>query len=210
VAFAVRTEGHLWGLRADRAFPSASVVKAMLLVAYLREPGVRQRPLRVGERALLGPMIRRSDNVAATIVRNRIGNAALVRLARASAMTRFAPAPSWGASQITARDQTRFFLRLDRLIPARHRAYGLALLGSVVPEQRWGVGRVAPAGWSLYFKGGWGAGTGAVEHQVALLRRGDQRVAVAVLSLGSGSHEISRATLKGTFARALAGLAQAP
>jgi hypothetical protein len=30
----------------------------------------------------------------------------------------------------------------------------------VIPSQRWGVGRVRPRGWSIYFKGGWGAGTG--------------------------------------------------
>src|ERR1700755_2673840 len=29
VAFAVRTEARFWGFRADRAYPSASVVKAM-------------------------------------------------------------------------------------------------------------------------------------------------------------------------------------
>ena len=40
---------------------------------------------RRSERALLTPMIRRSDNDAATAIRARIGNGALVRLgARAS------------------------------------------------------------------------------------------------------------------------------
>src|SRR6476659_5595326 len=60
IAFAVRTEDRLWGRRVDRQFPSASVLKAMLLVAYLRHVGAR--PLRESERALLTPMIRRSDN----------------------------------------------------------------------------------------------------------------------------------------------------
>ena len=36
-AFAVRTGDRAWGYRARRAFPSASVLKAMLLVAYLRQ-----------------------------------------------------------------------------------------------------------------------------------------------------------------------------
>jgi beta-lactamase class A len=36
VAFAVRSETGFTGVRADRAFPSASVLKAMLLVAYAR------------------------------------------------------------------------------------------------------------------------------------------------------------------------------
>src|SRR3954453_15817607 len=184
VAFAVRTESRLWGSHVDQRFRSASVLKAMLLVAYLRH--ARDRPLRASERALLTPMIRRSDNFAATAIRNRIGDAALVRLARATGMTRFRPGGAiWGDSQITARDQTRFFLRIDACVPRRHRAYGLRLLRTGVPSQRWGVGRaprlpavpsqprglgrVTPAGWTLYFKGGWGFGTGRVDHQVALL-----------------------------------------
>jgi hypothetical protein len=79
-----------------------------------------------------------------------------------------------------------------------------------VPSQRWGVGRVTPAGWTLHFKGGWGAGTGAVDHQVALLRRGDQRVAVAVMTTGNPSHAYGTRTLEGVFRRVLRGLADAP
>ena len=119
-------------------------------------------------------MIRRSDNVAATRVRDIVGNAAVVRLARRAGMTRFAVDPVWGLSLITARDQTRFFLRIERLAArSRHRAYALRLLRTIVPSQRWGMGQVIPDGWTLYFKGGWGSGTGAVDHQVGLLRRGD-------------------------------------
>src|SRR4051794_21814039 len=69
IAFAVRTEHGLWGIGLDRRFPSASVVKAMLLVAYLRQSSVRHRDLRPTDRALLDPMIQRSDNIAATRVR---------------------------------------------------------------------------------------------------------------------------------------------
>jgi beta-lactamase class A len=206
IAFAVRTEEHLWGAHADERFPSASVLKAMLLVAYLRH--VRGRALHAGERALLTPMIRRSDNFAATTIRNRIGDAALVRLARATGMTRFRPGGAvWGNSQITARDQTRFFLRIDAFLPPRHRAYGLRLLRTVVPSQRWGVGRVKLPGWTVYFKGGWGSGTGRVDNQVALLERGEERVSVAVLTVADGTHAAGKETLRGLFARLLRGLA---
>jgi len=99
VAFAVRTEARFWGFREDRVYPSASVLKAMLLAAYLRH--ARARPLRRDERALLAPMIRRSDNTAATRIRDRLGNAALVRLARAAHMTRFRPAAVWGPTAPT-------------------------------------------------------------------------------------------------------------
>jgi beta-lactamase class A len=207
ISFAVRTEGHLYGIDVRRTVPSASVLKAMLLVAYLREPVVRGRPLRKADRDLLAPMIRWSDNLAATRVRDIVGNDALVRLARKVGMRAFAPAPIWGLSRIDAADQTLFFLHIDRYLPSRHRAYALKLLSSIVPAQRWGIAQVRPRGWALYFKGGWGSGSGAVDHQVALLRRGTQRVSVAILTTSSPSHAYGKATLEGIAARLLRGLA---
>jgi hypothetical protein len=53
IAFAVRTSTRSWGWHATRTFPSASVLKAMLLVAYLDRPSVRSRPLGPADRALL-------------------------------------------------------------------------------------------------------------------------------------------------------------
>jgi hypothetical protein len=124
-------------------------------------------------------------------------------------MTRFAIADVWGLSRITARDQSKFFLHIERLLPARHRAYALKLLRTIVPSQRWGIAQVIPDGWTLYFKGGWGSGTGAVDHQVGLLARGDDRVAIAVLTVSNPSHAYGKATLEGVSKRLLAGLAQA-
>jgi beta-lactamase class A len=202
VAFAVRTEDGFWGVREDRVFPSASVLKAMLLVAYTQD--ARDRPLRRDERALLAPMVRRSDNAATNIIFTRVGTARLERFARAAGMTRFrAASPIWGNSRITARDQTRFFLHIDALLPPRHRAYGLRLLRTIVSSQRWGIGRLDLPDWRVYFKGGWGAGTGAVDHQVALLRRGDERIAIAVLTANNGSHAAGKQTLEGVFRRLL-------
>ena len=59
VAFAVRTPRTFEGVNQDRAFNSASVLKAMLLVAYTRSASGRS--LRADEKRLLDPMIRRSD-----------------------------------------------------------------------------------------------------------------------------------------------------
>ena len=63
-----------------------------------------------------------------------------------------------------------------------------------------------PRGWALYFKGGWGAGTGAVDHQVALLRRGHRRLSLAILTVGSPSHAYGTETLEGVARRLLRGL----
>jgi hypothetical protein len=207
ISFHVRTERGRWSLDADRTVPSASVIKAMLMVAYLDRPGVRNRALAAADRALLDPMIRRSDNIAATRVRDIVGDAALHRLARRAHMTRFSTDAVWGLSRITARDQTRLWLRLESFLPTRHRAYAMGLLATVVPKQRWGFGRLAyPNGWELFFKGGWGSGTGLVEHQVALLRRGEERVAIAILTTGSPSHAYGKHTLRGVATRLLRGL----
>jgi beta-lactamase family protein len=204
ITFAVRTDERLLGRGLDTQVPSASVFKAMLLVTYLRQAGGRE--LTGADKSLLAPMIQRSDNVAATRVRDIVGNRAIVRLARRAGMTRFAIAQVWGLSQITARDQTQFFLHIDALVPRAHRAYAMRLLRTITPSQRWGMGRVIPDGWRLYFKGGWGSGTGAVDHQVGLLRRGPYRVAVAILTVGDGTHAYGKATLKGVARRLFQGL----
>ena len=207
IAFHVRTPTREWGWRATRTFPSASVLKAMLMDAYLNRPGVRGRALRASDRALLSPMIRRSDNAAASRIMVMVGTRGLRRVARRAGMTRFTPVgPVWGNSRVTPSDQTRYFLRIRSLLPERHRAYGMKLLASVVPSQRWGIGRVSLPGWRLYFKGGWGSGTGAVDHQVALLERDDASVSVAVMTLSQGTHAYGKETLRGIFKRLLRGL----
>src|SRR5437660_7869969 len=144
----------------------------MLLVAYLDMQSVRGRDLNGGDYSLLDPMIEFSDNNAASTVLGIVGPGRLDGVARMAGMTQFSVQSPWGLSHITASDQTKFFLHIDSFIASRHVAYALHLLASITPSQRWGIGEVKPRGWALYFKGGWGSGTGAVDHQVALLQRG--------------------------------------
>jgi Beta-lactamase enzyme family len=207
IAFAVRTPTRSWHWHADGGFPSASVLKAMLLVAYLNKGHVRSRPLSASEHALLSPMIRRSENGPASRLMGIVGVNGLRRLARRVGMRRFVPvAGLWGTSRVTANDQARFFQRIDRFLPRRHRTYAMRLLRTVVPWQRWGIAKVRPPGWRLFFKGGWGSGTGGVENQVALLKNGHQRVSVAILTVNNGSHAYGKATLRGIAKRLLRGL----
>lgn len=207
VSFAVRTERRVYGHQRLRSVPSASVLKAMLLVTYLNHRSVRQRALTKRDRGLITPMIRWSDNSSASAIRNFVGSRGLRRLARRVGMKRFVPvAHPWGHSLVNAADQTRFFLTIDRFVVKRHRRTAMRLLASVVRSQRWGVGRVKPRGWELYFKGGWGSGSGAVDHQVALLKKGPYRVSVAVMTTSNGSHAYGKQTLRGVFRRLLSGL----
>lgn len=98
-------------------------------------------------------------------------------------------------------------LRLPQLLPDRHRAYALDVLTRIVPEQRWGIGQLDLPGWQVHFKGGWGSGTGSVDHQVVRLQREDgTAVAVALMTTSSPSHTYATDTLEAVFAQLLATL----
>jgi Beta-lactamase enzyme family len=205
-SFAVVDERRrVHGRGADVPYSSASLVKAMLLVAYLRD--VRNRKLRRSERELLAPMIRVSDNDAATAVYERVGPDGLVRLAQRAGMRGFVPNPVWGGCQLTARDQASLFSRIRRLVPRLHRRYALGLLRGIVSYQRWGVPQGAPRGWRLYFKGGWFQDDeGWRVHQAARLERGGRHLSIAVLTRGNPSLEYGAATIAGVTSRLLHGV----
>jgi len=207
VAFAVRSGGHVWGRRLDRVAPSASTLKLILLATELRRVG--DRPVPRADRRLLGPMIRASANGPASELVVRLGRRRIEHVARLGGMRHFHLAAPWGLSTVTARDLTRFALRFESLVPARHRAYAMRLWRTIVPAQRWGIFRVSPRGWTVHAKGGWGSGTGWADHQVVLLTRGKERVAAAVLTMSDGTHAYGKATLRGMFRRLLRGLAAA-
>jgi hypothetical protein len=199
----VDEQGRLWGYHQWRVAPSASVLKPMLMVAYLNLAWVRHRRLRPSDRDLLAPMIRWSDNVTATRVLGIVGEWRLNALAERARMEHFRLRSPWGLTEITAGDQARFFYRINRYVPPRHRAYARWLLSHIVASQRWGIPPEAPEGWTVYFKGGWASGTGRVTHQVAALRRERTRIALAVLTEWNPSHVYGTRTIRGVARRIL-------
>jgi Beta-lactamase enzyme family len=205
VAFAVIDQrGRYYGYRAASTAPAASVFKVMLLASFLRMRDGRGLSRR--DKALLAPMIRRSDSVAATEVRDLVGRRRIERLARVAGMRDFDYRWVWGESRTSPRDQVRFMDHLMSYIPRAHRAYARYLLSHVIRPQRWGIGRVVPVGWTPYLKGGWGSGSGRVDHQVALLRRGPHRIALALFTQFDPDHAYGKQTLRGLAARLLGGL----
>jgi hypothetical protein len=175
------------------------MTKAMLLVAALRHAA--DRPLTRREDERLRPMIVRSSNQAARKVYRAHGDAALARVAAAARMTRFQPVGALFEARITAADQARLFLRIDRLVPQRHRAYARELLAGITPGQRWGLPPVAePRGFHVLFKGGWRK---RLTHQAALLERDGRRIALAVLTRDEPTTAYGAATLAGVAARVL-------
>jgi Beta-lactamase enzyme family len=205
IAFAVIDQrGHEYDYRAATTAPAASVFKVMLLASFLR---MRDgRGLSARDRGLLAPMIRRSDSVAATEVRDLVGRRRIERLARVVGMRDFRYRWVWGESRTSPRDQVSFMDHLMSYIPKDRRPYARYLLSHVIGPQRWGIGRVVPRGWTLYLKGGWGSGSGRVDHQVALLRRGRQRIALALFTQFDPDHAYGKGTLRGLAARLLRGL----
>jgi hypothetical protein len=204
VSFAVVDEqGRLRGAHLDRVHNSASVVKVMFMVALLREPDVRDDALSASEKHLLGPMIKRSDNQAATAIYTRVGEGALHELARDAGMRHFTTQPLWGLTTITAGEQARFLYRLERFIPRRHRGYALHLLTRIVASQRWGIPPVAPRGWKLHFKGGWSGAPSWRVNQVMLVRDPPRRFSLAILTREQPSFGYGQETIEGVAQRLL-------
>jgi len=175
------------------------MTKAMLMVAVLR--GAASRPLTRREQQLLGPMVTRSSNKAGREVYKHVGDLGLSAVASAARMRHFLPVGALFEARITAADQARFFLRIDRLVPKRHRDYARALLAGIIGPQRWGIAPVAARRhFTAFFKAGWRKG---LVHQAALLERGGRRIALAVLTSGEPTVAYGRVTLAGIAARIL-------
>jgi hypothetical protein len=203
-AFAViDTHGGVWGLRVHERFISASVVKAMLLVAFLQRLDHLHQELDDASRALLFPMIHASDNDTASAVQAIVGNAALLSLAGQARMTDFGVSADWIYTQISAADQARFFYLQDSLTPPRFRAYARYLLSTIEPDQSWGVPAVARPHWRVFFKGGWLPRSIGLVNQVARLERPGGTFAVAVLTDGDPSMPYGEETIAGVAARLL-------
>jgi beta-lactamase class A len=205
VGFAVVDEGgQLHGHNAGTHFESASVVKVMLMVAYLRE--TRNRKVDDHDRNLLAPMIKHSANGPASQIYLKVGPGALQKLARDAGMKGFSTGPTWGSSRIAPGSQARFLYELERYIPKRHTGYALRLMADIVDRQRWGIPPAVPQGWHIHFKGGWAPeSAGGKINQVALLTNGDRRLSLAVLTRSNPSAGYGHATIRGVAERLLHG-----
>ena len=209
ISFAVvDTGGGSYHYRGRRRYASASVIKALYLVAYLRKVDTEGRDLSSSERALLGPMIRVSDNDAADSVYGLLGSARVERVARAARMRFFDGIPAhWASGEIAALDQARLFARLEKLVPRRFQGYARWLLRTIVPWQSWGIPAVArPHRYRVLFKTGRRTSPslrGVIVHQVARLERRGRVFTLAVLTDRQPSDAHGIATIRGIARRLL-------
>jgi zinc D-Ala-D-Ala dipeptidase len=197
----VDSAGRLRGHALHRRYSSGSIVKVMLLVAYLRKLGGRMPP--PADQELLHTMIVLSGNKVASIVQRKVGTAALWKVARDAGMRAFSVSGSWGSSLISAADQARFFRRFDRMIPAGTRDYARELMSSIDTRQRWGFPRPAlDLGFEAFFKIGWrGTAAGRLVHAAGMFEREGERVSVVVLTDGNPSHDFGTDTIRGAAER---------
>jgi hypothetical protein len=203
-AFAlVDDDGRLAGRDMHRRFSSASVVKAMMLVAYLQMLARQDRALDGASRGLLYPMIHSSDNLAASSVLAAVGQPALDEVAREAGMQDYERASGWWAlTQVSAADLARFFFNQDALIPRRFDWYARQLLSTIAPGQSWGIPAIARPQFRVYFKGGWLPEEGVV-NQAGRLERPRITFAMAVLSARDPSIAYGEPTIGGVTARLL-------
>ena len=192
VGFAVVAAGGqvLAQENATMQVPGASITKAMLLVAYLHQ--LAGAPLGPVASAHLQAMIEQSSNPDGSWVYAHLGAHAVQHVAAAAGMTRFRldvsdPSYTLGQSLVTALDQARLFAKIDQLLPARYRQYGIGLLQSISAGDRWGILNAgvgvgaSKAGWKPEPGAGW------VVNQAGQVQVQGQSAGLAVVSEGSAS-----------------------
>jgi hypothetical protein len=195
----VDSRGALHGYRATRRFYSASMVKAMLLVSYLRG----HRHVTPAMRGVLARMIEHSDNAAADVVYGIVGRRGLASLSRLSGMHRFRPNGGWITTLVTAADMARFFRDMHDYIPRRHVRFADTLLADIIPAQSWGVPAAArPLHYRVHFKGGW-LGAWVLASQSARLQRRSVRLGLAVFTDGNPGPYYGKETIRGVTVRLL-------
>lgn len=204
-AFAVVDDrGRLKGYRLHSRFHSASVVKSMLLVAYLRKLAHEHRSLDRSSQELLYPMIHSSDNNAASAVLALVGEQALDRVARDAHMRDYEPGGgTWGFTEVSAADLARFFFHQDALIPRRFDDYARWLLSTIEASESWGIPAVARPEFRVYFKGGWLPEVEGLVNQVGRLERPGIKFSLAVLSTHDPSMSYGERTIEGVTRRLL-------
>ncbi len=176
----VDTNGEdVGGLDEHRAFQTASLAKAILLVASLRDDPTPD----AAAQATLTKMITESDNGAAYAIYDRVGARGMRGVAKAAGMEDYKQGSDWIDTRVSASDAARFFYDIESLVPADARGLARRLLSGITPMQRWGIPAAAgPEGWETYFKGGWLGLDNKLMVQAAWLEKGKKKWALAVMS----------------------------
>ncbi|WP_068403401.1 FG-GAP-like repeat-containing protein, partial [Kribbia dieselivorans] len=167
---------------------TASIVKVELMAGVMLKAQDSGRALTAWEKSQIVPMIRSSDNNAATALFNYLGGRA--GLDRVSARlglfsTRAEAAGHWGLTTTSASDQTRLiehFAKATGQLTSTNRTYGRTQMLNVTSSQDWGVSAGPPAG-TVALKNGWlPRSTGYHANSIGLSTYSSPDYAIAVLT----------------------------
>ncbi|MFA4964789.1 MAG: serine hydrolase, partial [Thermoleophilia bacterium] len=190
----VDSNGELHGLRAHRTYQAASLAKAILLAACLREHPKPDPALD----ATATTMIEESDNASANTIFGVVGARGMKAVAALAGMDDYEQGTSWLDARVSAADQARFFYGYLEYVPKARRGFARELLSGITRMQRWGIPAAAgPEGWTVYFKGGWLGLDNHLMNQAAWLDKGGRHWALAVLSDENPSRSYGWDTQKG-------------
>ncbi|MFB9905106.1 hypothetical protein [Allokutzneria oryzae] len=147
---------------ATKQFRSASIVKILIALDYLQGRGVGT-PVPDIDLALLEPMLRSSDDNAASILWDRAGATAIVRrMADLIGLTETQPPADpnfWGYTAVSASDVVKIYRYLLERAPGSFRDFVLGNLRKATQcatderDQYFGIPRALPRPWAV--KQGW-------------------------------------------------------
>lgn len=176
-----------------QSFESASIVKIDILAALLLQAQDEGRELTEEESALARRMIEISDNDATVALFARIGEVAgLTAANRRLGLRDTVVDVSWGLTRTTADDQTRLLTQFTAnrsALDRSSRRLAMELMGSVTPDQRWGVSAAAEPAENTALKNGWLSRETEqgrwIVNSVGRITGDDLDVSIAVLSHGN-------------------------
>ncbi|MET3424926.1 hypothetical protein BJ973_004138 [Actinoplanes tereljensis] len=190
VAVLDKKTGQKYAYRGTVSFDTASIVKAQILACMLLHDQAAGHAPTSGEMALAKPMIRLSDNNAASSLFQHVGGrSAVTACNRKLGLTHTAVNSRWGLTKTTANDQIRLlseFVDTAGPLNAASRKTIYTLMSTVSEAQDWGVPSVATSGETATVKNGWDTrsadgGLWAI-NTIGRVTDDDVNVSIAVLS----------------------------
>jgi hypothetical protein len=195
VAVLDKKTGEKYAYRGTVKYDTASIVKAQILACMLLHDQDADHDPTSGELALAKPMIRLSDNNAATSLFQHVGGkTGVTKCNKRLGLSQTVVNSSWGLTRTTADDQIKLLTELvDTKGPldsdSRKTAFGL--MSTVSAAQDWGIPSIARSGETTTVKNGWDTrsadgGLWAV-NTIGRVTADDVDVSVAVLSHDNSS-----------------------
>jgi beta-lactamase class A len=159
VAVLDKKTGKKYVYRGTVSFDTASIAKAQILACMLLHDQAAGHGATSSEMTLAKPMIRLSDNNAATDLFQHVGGRSGVTACnRKLGLTHTTVNSAWGLTRTTAADQIRLlseFTDTAGPLNSASRKTVFDLMNTVSADQRWGVPAVAKPGETATVKNGW-------------------------------------------------------